>query len=682
MIDLLLKPRSIAVIGASRNPHKLGNVIFSNILKHHWRGKVYPINVDGQKVYGKRAYQNVIEIPESVDLAIIVIPALSVPSVIRDCGRKGVSFAMIISAGFGEIGPAGKKLENKILNIAKSYRLRIIGPNCLGLIVPALRLNASFADGLPKVGKTAVISQSGAMAVAITDWAISSMVGFSALVSLGNKADLDEQEFLSYFLRDKATRVITMYLENLIGGRSFLRLLKKVTKIKPVIILVPGKSQKTKEAIISHTGSVAGQRQVQVAALKSAGAFVAESLEELFAYTLLFEKNIKFMGKNVAILTNAGGPGILATDAVANTPNLELATISPPTLAGLRKFMPTTAALHNPVDVVGDAPVERYRNALRLLIMDKNINAVIALLTHQYVTDTEKIALCLIEAQKTWPKKIVAASFIGGQGVAKGRELLTKKGLINFPYPEQAVWALSALRQFSLLKQKTRTFPEVASVTTGQVEIVQGKAAERIVGQYTNCLLTSVLASDYEKALRLAKRLGYPLVAKLISRKIVHKTDSQAVKTNIIDEPELRSVLASWQTSFGKRFGKNEGILLQPYRPGQVEVIVGARRDPVFGPYLVVGLGGIFVQSWGEPIIALAPINKPQAEEIILEGLIGKILLSERGQRLPRRRLVELIVGMSKMMLEKPSIVEFDLNPVIMSNEGLWVADVRIVRRK
>ena len=682
MIESLLKPRSIAVIGASSNPRKLGNVIFSSLLKHRWRGKFYPVNIDGQKVYGKRAYQNVIEIPEPVDLAIIVIPALAVPAVIRDCGRKRVRFAMIISAGFGEIGQAGKKLENKILNIAKSYRLRIIGPNCLGLIVPALRLNASFADGLPKIGRTAVISQSGAMAVAITDWAISSEVGFSALVSLGNKADLDEQEFLSYFLRDKATQVITMYLENLTGGRSFLRLLKKVTKIKPVVILIPGKSQKTKEAIISHTGSIAGRRQVQVAALKSAGAFVAESLEELFAYTLLFEKTIKSIGKNVAILTNAGGPGILATDAVANTPNLELATISPPTLAGLSKFLPATAALHNPVDVVGDASVERYRNALQLLIKDKNINAILALLTHQYVTDTEKIASCLVEAQKTWPKKIVAASFIGGRGVAKGREFLTKNGLINFPYPEQAVWALSALRQFSWSKQKTRTFPEVNSIATGKVEIVQGKAAEKIVGKYTNCLLTSALTSNYEKALHLGKRLGYPLVAKLISRKIVHKTDSQAVKTNIIDEPELRSVLLSWQVSFGKRFGKNEGILLQPYRPGQVEVIVGARRDPVFGPYLVVGLGGIFVQSWGEPFIALAPINKQQAEEIILEGLVGKVLLSERGQRLPRRRLVELMVGMSKMMSEKPSIVEFDLNPVMMSNEGLWVADVRIVRRK
>ncbi len=682
MLKTFFTARSIAVVGASHDKHKLGNVVTHNLLSLKYRGTVYPVNPKGGTLYGRAVYPSVTEIPYDVDVALIVVPAPLVPSVMKECGQKKIKSVVIISAGFGEQDAAGARLEQQVLRIAHQYGISILGPNCLGLIVPGLKMNASFAAGMPDQGSVAVVSQSGAMAVAITEWALSAHLGFSALVSLGNKADVNEEDVLKHLGNDPQTNVIVLYLESLATGRSLLRTIKRISTKKPIIILKPGKSQEAQAAVASHTGAIAGAHAVQHAFLRAAGAVVVDTLEELFLYTKVFEDGRQLTKRSVAIVTNAGGPGILATDAVVAAPNLSLAHFSEKTKKYLESHLPEAAAIHNPVDVVGDADTRRYSAALNAALRDSAVDGVVALLTHQYVTDTAAIARVIIAAQKKFPRKPIAVAFIGGEGVEPGRELMTRAGILNFAYPEQAVTALSIIGRYYTNRDNARTFPETKLALTGRSTTVLGKKAEQLIRRYVPSIVPSALVRTADDAARKAKRLGYPVVAKIISAQLVHKTEAQAVKINIISEAELRSVISDWRQTQGLRFRKDEGYLLQQYRPGMVEVIIGAKRDPDLGPYLVVGLGGIFVEAVGGQEIIPVPMTKSQIAAVLTRGLLGRILMSPRGQRIPHQPLVDVIYGVSQLMADKPGIAELDLNPVMVSSDGVGVVDIRVVTRK
>lgn len=669
-------------MGASADPKKLGNVVFKNLITNRFKGVAYPVNLTGEKVYGKRAYKSVLDLPITPDLVVIVIPAAFVPEIIRQCGTKHIRAAIIISAGFSEIGEAGSKLEQSLERLSRGCHVRIMGPNCLGVIVPSLRMNASFAEGLPAKGSVAVVSQSGAMAVAITEWAIASGLGFSALISLGNKTDIFEEEIISHLAADSQTKVISMYLENMSTGRSLLRTIKKTTKKKPVIILLPGKSDQAKQAIVSHTGALAGSQAVHAACLRAAGAIVVDSLEQLFICTQLFSRTYPRVGSRVAILTNAGGPGILATDAVIASHQLNLANLSDETKKSLKVTLPPAASIHNPIDVVGDAPAQRYLHALGLVIADHHVDSVVCLLTHQYVTDTNKIAKGIIKLQKRFSRKPIIVSFIGGDGVESGRKLLAQNHITHFPFPEQAVWALQMLSLYETMKNSPRIFLETLPVPRGTPRILIGKNAESIIKKYIPNLLPSVLVKSTSEAIKQAKKIGFPLVVKVISKKIVHKTDQNAVRVNILSEQQLLEILSAWQRQLSPKFGLDEGFLLQPYQPGQLELIIGAKRDSVIGPYLLIGVGGIFTEAFKQVAISPIPINLAQALMMLQEGLIGDLIASPRGSLIPQKELAKIMVGLSKLMNEKSNITECDLNPVIIGNQRAWIADLRLVMIK
>ncbi|MBI5037114.1 MAG: acetate--CoA ligase family protein [Candidatus Kerfeldbacteria bacterium] len=681
MLESLLKPRSIAIIGASHDPEKLGHVILYNLITYRYRGRLYPVNPKGGLILGKKVFSSVQEIPAQVDLAIVVIPAALVPAAIRECGKKKIRTAIIISAGFAEQGGVGAQLEARVLAEAKKYHMRILGPNCLGVINPALKMNASFAAGMPDFGGVAVISQSGAMAVSITEWAVAADVGFSSLVSLGNKSDIQEEELVKYFGADKRTHVIVMYLESLKTGRALLRTIQRVSKKTPIIILKPGKSLEAQRAVASHTGAIAGAHAVQQAMLQSAGAVVVDTLQELFLFTQLFENRHKLSGNRVAIVTNAGGPGIIATDAVVAATNLRMATLAPQTIAELKKKLPEAAATGNPVDVIGDATPARYQIALRALMRDRGVDAVVALLTHQYVTDSDAIAKIIIREQRAHPGKPIAVSFIGGAAMRASRQILTKAGIITFAYPEHAVAAIAMLRHDVMARTELRRFPEMTYRTSQATQIVLGTRAERMVKRFVPYVMPSRLASSIEAALKQAARLRYPVVAKIISQEFIHKTERGGVQINITGPEQLRRTLRSWQTQFKLAFAKDEGFLLQPYRPGMIEMIIGAKRDPELGAYLVIGLGGIFVESIGGQVIVPIPASRAEIERALDRSLQG-LLSTARGARIPKKDIIQCALGISRMMLATPRLEEFDANPVLLSAGRIEIADLRIVVRR
>jgi len=678
MLEGFFKPHSIAVIGASAHPEKLGAVVYNNIVGHKFRGKVYPVNVKGGKIGKTKIFSSVIEIPSKVDLAVIVIPALYVERVIRECGKKHIRSAVIISAGFGETGTEGKKREEKIVSVARASRVRLLGPNCLGIIVPRLKLNASFAEGLPQPGGVAVVSQSGAMAVAITDWALMIHIGFSALISLGNKSDIEEEELLNFFAHDQKTNVIVAYLESIKNGRKFLRTLKLVTQKKPVIILKPGKSMQAQVAVASHTGSLAGAYEVEKAHLEAAGAVVVDSLEELFMFTQTFEHAHTVKGKRVAVVTNAGGPGILATDALIGA-GFFLATLSPETNKILKRKMPEAASLHNPIDVVGDAPASRYYAALSTVMGDKNVDAVIAILTHQYVTETEKIAKIIIQVSKKF-KKPLFVSFIGGKGVGKGRTILVHHGIPEFSFPEQAVRALDASWKAKEAKSLTARFPDVEIKKGAHLVPLVGLKAETLLEKYIPFVLRSHISVSIPGALLQAKKIGYPVVAKVASASFLHKTESGFVRVNITSEKDLQRILLEWKKKISLKFKKGEGFVVQAYRPASLEVFLGSKRDLNFGPYLVCGVGGIFVEQLSGTRIFSLPQTVAQARQVLSTGILGAVLSSERGKYLPVTSLAKSIAGLSRMMIERADIAECDLNPVLVRPDGVYIPDVRILK--
>jgi len=688
MLTTILSPKSIALIGASRTPGKLGFEILNNLVRLGYQGKIFPVNPTSTIILNQKTYPNVSKIPIVVDLAIICIPAQYVLDIATECGKKGIKGLVVISAGFKETGSEGEKREQKLKKIAKKYNMRIIGPNCLGLINTALNLNGSFAEGLPKAGNISLISQSGAMAVAITDWAYEINLGFHIIVSLGNKADLSEIDFLKYLEKDKKTDVILLYLESIEDGREFMKIARQVSLKKPIIMVKAGVSESGSKAVASHTGSLAGSNSAIKAALKQSGIIRAESIEEMFNLARIFSCQPTPKGNKVAIITNAGGPGVMTTDSIEKT-DLKLAKFTPETTTNLKENLPASATIQNPIDIVGDALADRYKIALDCVFNDSNVDIIIALLTPQIMTEKERTTNLLIALHQKYPHKPLVTCFIGGKNITYAVSRLQDYCIPNF-YPERAIQVLNKMYNFKLWQNKTKKInnkethlykPSHFKNLHQEIVIEKKQGLTQLSQSLTTKLLKKYhihfpqieIAKNTEQVIKLSTKIGYPVALKIISPEVIHKTEAGGVRIDLKNETETKNAFKEIIKNVKKHHPKAKinGILVQKMYTFGREVIIGMKRDASFGPLIMFGLGGIYVEIMKDVSFRVAPVNFDEALDMIHEVRAIQLLKGVRGEApADIQKIAETILAISQLSLNFPEIKELDINPLLVQSEG------------
>jgi len=692
----LFKPRNVVVVGASREPGKVGHAVLRNIIESGFKGEVYPVNPRADKILGLNAYKSVLEVPGDIDLAVIVIPAQAVLDVMEECGRKGVKYAVVISAGFKEIGGEGIEREGKLIEIARKYGVRVVGPNCLGIIDLHTPLNASFASIPETKGGIAFISQSGALLSAILDWAPKAGIGFSKIVSLGNKADLNEVDFLTYLGEDPETKVILLYLESIADGRRFIEVGSTVTRKKPVILLKGGITEAGAKAALSHTGSMAGGITALKAALRKAGIIQVSSVSELFDMAIAFNSQPIPTGSRVGIVTNAGGAGVVISDLLVSR-GLKLAEPSRHTVDYLRSVLPPVASVYNPVDVIGDAKADRYGVAIEALLRDPNIDSLLVILTPQVVTEPEETAKVIVELSRRYPSKPILAIFMGGGKVEKATRILIENNIPVYDMPERAVTAvlgLSNYREFRELLTKALEYVEVFDVDKEKaLEIIeevrrQGRRvlleheAKEIVRSYGIPVVPTKLAVSEDRAVEIARKLGYPVVVKISSPDIIHKSDIGGVITNLKSDDEVAEAFRT-VISNARRYVPTAsiyGATVQKMVPKGREVIIGATKDPVFGHLIMFGLGGIYIELFKDVSFRLAPLSMYEAKEMITETKAYTLLRGFRGEPpADINSIVNILLRVSKLVTDIPQIVEIDINPLFVYEIGAIAVDARII---
>jgi acetyltransferase len=692
----LFKPRSVVVVGASREPGKVGHAVLRNIIESGFKGEVYPVNPRADKILGLNTYKSVLEVPGDVDLAVIVIPAQAVLDVMEECGRKGVKYAVVISAGFKEIGGEGIEREGKLIEIARKYGVRVVGPNCLGIIDLHTPLNASFASIPETKGGIAFISQSGALLSAILDWAPKAGIGFSKIVSLGNKADLNEVDFLTYLGEDPETKVILLYLESIADGRRFIEVGSTVTRKKPVILLKGGITEAGAKAALSHTGSMAGGITALKAALRKAGIIQVSSVSELFDMAIAFNSQPIPTGSRVGIVTNAGGAGVVISDLLVSR-GLKLAEPSRYTVDYLRSVLPPVASVYNPVDVIGDAKADRYGVAIEALLRDPNIDSLLVILTPQVVTEPEETAKVIVELSRRYPSKPILAIFMGGGKVEKATRILIENNIPVYDMPERAVTAVLGLSNYRELRElltKALEYVEVFDVDKEKaLEIIeevrrQGRRvlleheAKEIVRSYGIPVVPTKLAVSEDRAVEIARKLGYPVVVKISSPDIIHKSDIGGVITNLKSDDEVAEAFRT-VISNARRYVPTAsiyGATVQKMVPKGREVIIGATKDPVFGHLIMFGLGGIYIELFKDVSFRLAPLSIYEAKEMITETKAYTLLRGFRGEPpADINSIVNILLRVSKLVTDIPQIVEIDINPLFVYEIGAIAVDARII---
>jgi len=692
MLEMFFKPKSIALIGASKEQGKLGHDILKNIIQYGYKGEVYPVNPKADEVLGRKCYKNVAEIPGEVEMAVVVIPAKFVLQAIEECGQKGVKGAVIISAGFKEIGGEGANLEKQLVDIAKKYKMRLWGPNCLGFIDTYSNLNASFANGMPIKGSIAFLSQSGALGTAILDWAQAEEIGFSKFVSMGNKADVDESDFLEDWDADENTRVITAYLENVKDGPRFMEIARKVTKRTPVVIVKGGSSSAGARAASSHTGSLAGLEAAYDASFKQTGIIRVPSLEDLFDLARGFAFQPLPKGRRTAIVTNAGGPGIIAADACEKT-GLKMASLDPQTIEYLRTNLPPAANIYNPVDVLGDARAPLYRLALEAVLKDPNVDAVIVILTPQTPTEPEKTAEIIIELGKKY-KKPILCSFMGEATVSTGSKILNENKFPVYLFPDRAAQVLATMAKHKeWIEEPAHNYKrfdvnkkEVADVIKsakekGRVNLVDIEAL-KIISSYGINVVKHKLAATKEEAVKIANEIKYPVVMKIASPEILHKSDVGGVKVGLNNDAE---VLKAFETMIltSKKFFPDApiwGVSIQEMVKEGKEVIVGMNRDAQFGPLVMFGMGGIYVEVLKDVSFRVAPFSEEEAERMVKEIKTYPLLAGVRGEAaVDINSIVDCLLRISKLVTDFPEITELDINPLKVNSNGAVAIDGRII---
>ena len=694
MLETFSCPQAVAVIGASRDKEKLGHGVLSNLIEHGYPGQVYPINPKADEILGLKCYPSVLDVPGPIDLAVVVIPNKYVAAALEECGQKGVKGVIIISAGFREAGLEGVRMEREVVAIAKRHGMRLIGPNCLGVIDTICPLDASFAAGMPPQGKIAFMSQSGALCTAILDWALAAEIGFSRFVSLGNKADVSEVDLLAAWEDDPHSKVILTYIEGLSEGRKFMKIARRVTRRTPVIAVKSGSTDAGSRAVSSHTGSLAGSARAYESAFRQSGVLKAESIQHLFDYSLAFAYQPVLQGGRIAIVTNAGGPGVMATDALERE-GLSLASLSRETIDVLRDNLPAAASIYNPIDVLGDAPTDRYALALEAALKDEGVNGVIVILTPQVMTKIEETAEAVGRIAAGCDKPILGC-FMGQARVGPGIKVLNEYKVPNYPFPERAVGALKAMldyrrwlerpsleiEEFDVDQERVRRiFDQVRA--DGRQTIGDAEARD-ILEAYGIRIPASKLATSADEAVEIAEGIGYPLVMKIASPDILHKTDIGGVKLDLANATDVRDAfdLLVYRATRYMPDAEIWGCLVQEMVRGGKEVIVGMNCDPQFGPLMMFGLGGIYVEALKDVAFRIAPFSRQEAQEMIAEIRAYSLLKGVRGERpSDTEAIVDTLLRLSQLVTDFPEIMEMDINPLIVFEAGRGVVgvDMRLV---
>jgi len=692
MLESLFNPNSIAVIGASQDPKKVGHAILKNLVMFKFSGKLYPVNPTGNEILGLKAYPKVADISAAVDLAIITIPARLVPDSLRECAAAGIRLAIIVSSGFKEMGSEGTLLEEDLKKIGREEGIRVLGPNCLGVINTSNRMNATFAaDMLPK-GKIAFFSQSGAMGIAIMDWAIGNEVGFSKFVSLGNKADLSEIDFIEYFMNDPDTSLILGYIEDVVEGKRFMEIAQKATKVKPIILLKSGGTAAGARAASSHTGALAGSDVAFDAAFRQTGIVRAHGVQDLFDTALAFAEGKLPTGNGLLVITNAGGPGIIAADT-AEQLHIDLPRMTAESIAAIARKLPSNATVFNPVDVVGDATSERYAVVLEQAIKDSNVAGIVVILTPQAMTDMDRIAEVIIAASKTTKKPIIT-SFMGEARVRSAIHKLKDASIPNFSYPELAIKAFKRLSDHVARKKEApeKTASRVYSVSkargiitgilqSGATQIGEDEAMQ-ILACYGFRFPKRILAKTAREATKAASELGFPVVMKISSPDILHKTDVGGVRVNVRTPKEAEEAFAEITTN-ARRIMRDafiKGVMIYEMVKGGKEVILGVTHDRTFGHMIMFGLGGIYVEVLKDVSFRIAPVAMRDAVAMVNEIRTIGLLRGARGERpADINAIASSIVDLSCLVSDFPEIEELDINPLIVLEEGAVALDARII---
>ncbi len=688
----LFEPQTIAVIGASRSPGKVGHELVANLINGGFAGRIVPVNPSATEVLGLPCVADLAKAKIKVDLALVAVPTARVADAIRGAARAGAKAAVVVTAGFKEVGEAGAVLEQEVLKVCQEYGVGLMGPNCIGLINTHHRMNATFASSLPRPGSISVISQSGALCVAILDWAAARGIGFAKVVSFGNKADLDETDFLQALADDDATKVIAGYLESITDGDAFLREAERAADKKPVVILKVGTTKAGAKAASSHTGSLAGADMAYGAAFRRTGVIRAEGFEALFDYSLAFATQPLPTGRRVAVITNAGGPGIMAADAIESM-DMVMAPLSEATRAKLAEGLPATAATGNPVDVIGDADPERYFHAFEILQDDPEVDALMILATPQNMT--QPLALAEGLAARHHGKKPLVTAFLGGRDMQDAIARLTDLGIPNYDSPSRAVRTLRAMAEYAAWRERpvrvVTRFPvnrrRVERVLTwhrrmgiGQVGEVEAK---EILRAYDFRVLPGSLATTADQAVETAARIGYPVVLKISSPEIIHKSDFGGVRVNLSTPEQVRDAFDLMMLRVRRRApeARIRGAFVEQMGPRGREVILGMTRDPQFGPMLMFGLGGIFVEVMKDVTFHLAPITSQEALQMLKSTRSYALLEGARGQApVDLDAVAEALQRISQLATDYKEIQELDINPFIVGGLGspAYVADARM----
>jgi acetyltransferase len=691
-LDPIFRPSTVAVLGASVTPGSVGSILMRNLLENPFGGVVYPVNPKRSAVHGVHCYPSLAAVPESVDLAVIATPAVTVPGLVRECVERGVKAAIIISAGFSELGTEGKALENQVRDLARG-RMRLIGPNCLGVLHPPSGLNASFAASMPRPGHVALLSQSGAICTSILDWARTAHVGFSTFVSVGAMVDVDFADLIDYFGEDAGTHSIILYMESIGDVRKFLSAARAVARTKTIIVVKAGRHEAAAKAAASHTGALAGADAVFDAAFRRAGVLRVTTIPDLFNMSEILAMQPQPRGPGLALITNAGGPGVMATDSLMLNGG-QLAELSAATRAALDAVLPPFWSHANPIDVLGDATPERYRKVVEVCARDPNMQGLLVLLTPQAMTDPTETARQLVPFANLQNKPVLA-SWMGGAAVQEGRGVLNAAGIPTFDSPEAAIRAFLHMVQYrrnqELLYETPQALPEgwapdrervgriVGSARAAGCALLTEDEAKEVLAAYDIPVVPTVPCRTPDEAVAAAERLGYPVVLKLRSETITHKSDVGGVQLNLADDAAVRKAYATIQGNVQlDAFG---GVTVQPMvRVKGQELIVGSSVDRQFGPVILFGAGGILVEVFKDRELALPPLNRTLARRLIERTKISQALKGVRGQKPIDFGVLEtLLVRFSQLVADFLDVSEIDINPLLAGPERIVALDARVL---
>lgn len=701
-LDPFFNPKSIAIIGATNTPNSVGNTLMQNLKEVEFSGEIFPVNPKYDTLFNRKCYPCVTDISGSVDLTIIITPAKTVPKIISQCTSKGIKAAIIISAGFKELGEEGLKLENEVLKRAREGDMRIVGPNCLGIMNPIIKFNGTFASSMALEGKVAFISQSGAMCSAVLDWSFKEKIGFSAFVSIGSMADVDWGDLIDYLGNDSNTQSILIYMESIGDAKSFMRAAREVALNKPIIVIKAGRTEAAAQAAASHTGSMAGSDDIFDVAMARCGVLRVDEISELFGIAEVLAQQPTPSGPSLAILTNAGGPAVLATDSAARS-GAKIAELSSESIDALNKFLPEAWSHSNPVDLLGDAGPDRYAKALEVVSKDLNVDGILVILSPQDMTDIVGTAETLCPFAQI-PGKPILASWMGGISIEKGVEILHENSIPAFSYPDSASKIFSSMwKQYSSLQTlyetpEIREDPSEFKDRVEKTENIIKKAlsedrylltedeSKQVLSNYKIPVVETWVALNSSEAVEAASSIGYPTVLKLHSETITHKTEVGGVLLNLNNAKEVAEGFEKIKNSVTKKAGAEhfQGVTVQKMVNLEgYEIIMGSTVDPQFGPVALFGTGGQLVEVYKDRAMGLPPLNASQAKHLISQTKIYEALKGVRGRAaVDFSKLEKILISFSELIISHPNLLECDINPLIVSSEEMIALDARIILSK